>query len=166
MQRSPKLAADTVGGLVWLAFGVAVVYGSWTMDRLESLGINPVTAPGLLPGLLGLGLVAFGLILILRQQQSDAHPGDGSGAGGYDWRRLTLSWLFCVTFAGVFLGRGAPFWLLAAVFVFLHIFFLEDADRVASTSASWRAAVAAVIALAAAVLVTFLFQSVFLIRLP
>ena len=53
-------------------FGAAVVYGSWTMDRLESLGIPPSTAPGVVPGLLGIGIIIFGLVLVLRRDAADA----------------------------------------------------------------------------------------------
>ena len=69
----PKtLSADRIGGLIWIVFGGAVIYGSWTMDRLQSLGIPPSTAPGVVPGLLGIGIVIFGLILILRRDTTSA----------------------------------------------------------------------------------------------
>ena len=61
-----RFSADRIGGLIWFVFGAAVVYGSWTMDRLESLGIPPSTAPGVVPGLLGIGIIIFALILMLR----------------------------------------------------------------------------------------------------
>ena len=61
------LTADRIGGLIWFVFGAAVIYGSWTMDRLESLSIPPSTAPGLVPGLLGACIIVFGLVLVLRQ---------------------------------------------------------------------------------------------------
>ena len=179
------MTADRIGGLIWLVFGAAVVYGSWTMDRLESLGINPVTAPGLLPGLLGLGFIGFGLVLLLRRGEprlvgeapaetgaieTDAvetgTPQLGVAEGGEDWRRLALSWALCVVFAGGLLGRGLPFWLLAAVFVFLHILLLDDADRIAATPLPRRIATAVVVAVATAAAVTFVFQNLFLIRLP
>ena len=183
--RPAFLNADRIGGLVWLVFGAAVVYGSWTMDRLESLGINPVTAPGLLPGLLGLGFIVLGLVLLLRRGEprlmgeapaeagavatgtvETGAPGHGAAEGGEDWRRLSLSWVLCVVFAGGLLGRGLPFWLLAAVFVFLHILLLEDADRAAAAPLSRRMALAGIVAVATAAAVTLIFQSLFLIRLP
>ena len=183
--RPVLLNADRIGGAIWLVFGAAVVYGSWTMDRLESLGINPVTAPGLLPGLLGLGFIGFGLVLLLRRGEprlvgeapagtgaietdavEPAAPGHAAGEGGEDWRRLAISWALCMAFAGGLLGRGLPFWLLAAVFVFLHILLLDNADRIAARPLPRRAATAAVIAVATAAAVTFVFQNLFLIRLP
>ena len=44
--QQPSPRADLVSGLGWIALGGAIVYGSWTMDRLENLNINPYTAPG------------------------------------------------------------------------------------------------------------------------
>ena len=38
------------------------------MDRLQSLGIPPATAPGVVPGLLGIGIIIFGLILLVRRE--------------------------------------------------------------------------------------------------
>ena len=52
MKPSGKMTADRIGGLIWIALGAAIVYGSWAMDRLTSLQIHPATAPGLVPGLL------------------------------------------------------------------------------------------------------------------
>ena len=41
MDLPRSFSADRIGGLIWIVFGSAVVYGSWTMDRLQSLGIPP-----------------------------------------------------------------------------------------------------------------------------
>jgi len=171
-------SADRIGGLVWVLFGGLVFYASWTMDRLESQGVAPITAPGLLPGLLGLGMIGFGLVLLLRR--GAAPQGDAHGVGHLgipvetetasdpriDWRRLGPSWLLSVAFAGVLLGRGLPFWLLAAAFMFLHLVLLEDEDRRAARPLARRIAVAALIAGGTAAAVTLVFQELFLIRLP
>lgn len=179
MPGALRLDADRVGGLIWLALGLAIVVGSWLMDRLPALGINPLTAPGLLPGLVGLGIVAFALVLLLRRSQAataaerattaePAVPAEPSGqaAAPEDARRLALSWLLCLAFAGLLLGRGLPFWLLAAAFVFLHVVLLDDADRIAGRPLARRAAVAAAVAVGASAAVTMVFQDLFLIRLP
>ena len=53
------MSADRVGGtLSGVVFGAAIVYGSWTMDRLESLKIPLSTAPGVVPGVLGIGIIS------------------------------------------------------------------------------------------------------------
>jgi hypothetical protein len=161
---------DRIGGAIWFVFGAAVLYGSWTMDRLGSQGIQPLTAPGLLPGLLGLGMVAMSLVLLFRRR---VHEGAASLEGaasdeqaGTDWKRLLLSWGLCVAFAGVLLGRGLPFWLLAAGFVFIHLLALEDRHRIEGRPLLRRVGEAALVAAATSGIVTFVFQNVFLIRLP
>jgi hypothetical protein len=149
------------------------------MDRLESQGVEPITAPGLLPGLLGLGMIGFGLVLVLRRGtrlQSNFQPAGhlgiaaesdpGAAETRIDWRRLGLSWLLSIAFAGVLLGRGLHFWLLAAAFIFLHLMFLEDDDRIAARPLGRRLILAAVIAGGVATAVTLVFQDLFLIRLP
>ena len=50
---------DRIGGLIWVVFGGAIVCGSWTMDRLQSLGIPLSTAPGVPTGLLGFGFIVL-----------------------------------------------------------------------------------------------------------
>lgn len=168
--------ADHIGGLLWLVFGAAVFYGSWTMDRLESQNINPVTAPGLVPGLIGLSIMALALVLLFRRNKSAGvvafddrlieSTGEQSSETPLNWRRLGLSWLLCVGFAGVLLGRGLPFWLLAGIFVFLHVLLLDDPDRIAKRPLVRRVLFAAAIAIATAAFVTIVFQEVFLVRLP
>ena len=166
---------DRIGGLVWFVFGAAVFYGSWTMDRLETQNINPVTAPGIVPGLIGLGIMAFALVLLVRR--SGSMVGDHGGhlievhaeeAPDHppNWRRLGLSWVLCIGFAGLLLGRGLPFWLLAGTFVFLHILLLDDPDRVAERPLARRVAFAAAVAVCTSAVVTVVFQKIFLVRLP
>ncbi len=113
------LSADRIGGLIWFVFGVAVVYGSWVMDRLESMNIPPSTAPGVVPGLQGIGFIIFALILMFRAQNriivNTYASDDAAGAladtndaddGGFYWKRILLSWTLCMTYAAVLLGSG------------------------------------------------------------
>lgn len=160
---------DRIAGVIWFVFGAAVFYGSWTMDRLASQNINPLTAPGLLPGLLGLGMMVMALVLISRRSIGRATSVMGvtpAEEAGTNWKRLLASWTLCVAFAGILLGRGLPFWLLAAGFVFVHILVLEERHRIEGRSFLRRFIEAAVIAAATSAVVTYLFQNLFLIRLP
>src|SRR5688572_16699088 len=114
------ITSDRIGGAIWILFGAAIAYGSWTMDRLASLQAPPLIAPGLVPGLLGLGLIAFGLILVLRSGPAElsavipveAKTELASDADDFEWRRIAVSWVLCIAYAGVLLGRGAPYWLI------------------------------------------------------
>lgn len=148
---------DRIGGLLWLLLGLSIAYGSWTMDRLERLGIHPLAAPGLLPGIAGLALAALGLAMLLRRR------GEAPAAEPADWGRLAVSFALCLGFAGVLLGRGLPFWLLAGAFLLAHILLLHDAEGGGPLR---RFAVAAGVAVAVAWLVTWSFEALFYIRLP
>src|SRR3954470_11962940 len=64
--------ADFKDAIGWIVLGIAVLVGSITMDRLEQQNINPVTVPGLLPGLLGLAMILLGAVLGLRSWQRGA----------------------------------------------------------------------------------------------
>jgi hypothetical protein len=174
MRHFAALTPDRIGGLIWFCFSAAVFYGSWTMDRLASQGVDPVTAPGVLPGLLGIAMMGFSLVLILRRKppevqsfiSHEAVPAEGQVQDNIAWKRLALSWTLCMTFAGLLLGRGLPFWLLASAFMFLHVFFLEDAERQAAIPRWKRALIAAAIGISTGVVITLVFQKIFLVRLP
>ena len=135
-----SLSADRIGGLIWIVFGAAVIYGSWTMDRLQSLGIPPSTAPGVVPGLLGIGIILFGLVLVLRREAAGAPafaeaegaaPAEAAPAeSDFHWKRAALSAFLCLTYGGALLGSGVPYWLLTTAFLFLHIVLLDETTDV------------------------------------
>ena len=62
----PPARADFYGGLAWVALGLAIGIASWRMDRLERMGVSFFTAPGLVPGVLGILIAAGGLVLAAR----------------------------------------------------------------------------------------------------
>jgi putative tricarboxylic transport membrane protein len=176
MQWIKAVSADRIGGLIWVAFGGAVVYGSWAMDRLQSMGIPPATAPGVVPGLLGIGIIIFGLILLVRREPSTADaeetaasieaPADMPAADELQWKRGALSWALCMTYGGVLLGGALPYWVLTAAFLFLHILLLDETEAVPAVPTLRRLATAAVIAPVVATVVMLVFQRIFLVRLP
>ncbi|MGH8640182.1 MAG: tripartite tricarboxylate transporter TctB family protein [Burkholderiales bacterium] len=168
--------ADRIGGLIWVVFGAAVVYGSWTMDRLPSLGIPLSTAPGVPTGLVGLGFIAFGMVMLLRRAPPQAISYSAASASpepeaqpqdqGFAWGRALLSAALCLAYAGLLLGRGLPYWLLTAGFLFLHIVLLDETDRVPARPTLRRLLAAALIAPSVTVVVVLVFENLFLVRLP
>ena len=154
MHLTKAISADRIGGLIWVAFGGAVVYGSWAMDRLQSLGIPPATAPGVVPGLLGIAFIIFGVILLVRREPAPADaaetatPADVPAAHRDElhWQRAALSWTLCMTYGAVLLGGGLPYWVLTAAFLFLHILLLDETEAVPASPTLHRLGTAAVIA--------------------
>ena len=165
--------ADRIGGLIWFVFGAAIVYGSWTMDRLEHLHIPPATAPGVVPGLLGLGIMAFALVLMLRTERHVTVDFAGDHAaepeaddGSFHWKRLSLSAFLCLSYGVLLLGRGVHYWILTAAFLFLHLLLLGESEDVPQRPTLRRVVLAAALALAVSTVVTLVFQHLFLVRLP
>ena len=161
----PSARADLVTGGVWIVIGVAIAVGSWRMDRLESQGVPWFTAPGLLPGIVGAGIVIFALMIVMRALRTH----DETGAVAFDKRhamRAALSLALCLGFAAGLVGHGLPFIAAAAIYLFLHIFVLQYPERRAAGEVARGAVVALAIALIAATAVGLIFQEVFLVRLP
>jgi hypothetical protein len=158
---------ELLSAALWAVLGAVIVAASWRMDRLEDRGINPWSAPGLTPGLIGLLMIVFALVLGWRARHATARDDDDAAAPAAGAARRTLiAVVLCVLFAGVTLGHGLPFAAEGAVFIF------------AFTSVyrwpTWRAehrtvrglAQTLVIAVAASTFISWLFESVFLVRLP
>ncbi len=147
----------------WIVFGAAVLAGSWRMERLESLHINPWSAPGLMPGVLGALMIVFGAALAVRALRQPSEPGGGAASAA----RIVLAICLCVGYAAGMLGHGLPFWLGSAAFLFVAVLSFRWLDRDAATPPLARlAASSAAIAIGAALAIGFLFEQVFLVRLP
>lgn len=161
--------ADLAFGLGWAALGVAVTVASWRMDRLEGQGVEPYAVPGLLPGLLGVLLVVLGLALALRGWRGPEGPAGEApvpqATPAEAWR-VALALALCGGVAAGALGRGPPFWLAAFAFVFLSILLFEWPERRREGTLARGAAQAFAIAAVGSAAVTFVFQEVFLVRLP
>ncbi len=170
-EAARRSVADRVFGLGWTGLGIAIAIGAWRMDRLENQGVEPYAVPGLVPGLLGVLLAAFGLALLLRRPRDSAvgAPGDGAEAvqttPAEPWR-VALALVLCIGFVVGALGHGPPFWLAAFLFLFLAILLFEWPDRRAEGTLLRGAAQAAAIAAVASALITYVFQELFLVRLP
>jgi hypothetical protein len=152
----------------WAALGSAILIGSWRMDRLGHQGISPLSAPGLLPGVVGALMLVFAAVLAVQLWRS-APVADGTGdarAGNGGLGPGALAAALCLAFAGLALGHGWPFQLEAALFVLVF--------TTAFSWSTWRSegrvasglATAATIAGSAAIGIGALFERVFLVRLP
>jgi putative tricarboxylic transport membrane protein len=157
--------ADLLTAATWGAVGTAILVASWRMNRLDDRGISPWSAPGLTPGVVGALMMLLALVLALQARHAAAdadEPVPQPGALG----RTLLALALCIGFAGVALGHGLPFVVEGAafIFVFTTLFSLPV----------WRAEHRVVrgllqtlaIAVLASSFIAWLFESVFLVRLP
>ena len=168
MKPETLVKLDFITALVFTALGVGVFEESLRMPRLENLDINPYTAPGLVPGILGIILAALGILLLVRSCLQGGWRISGARFGVRAFfrdkgiQRLALALLLTFGYAGGLLGR-LPFWL--ATFLFVAAFII--AFEWLGSMLSWRRAVTGLIEAAlVAGAVTFVFQEVFLVRLP
>lgn len=161
--------------LLLTALALAVVIESWRMPRLENLGVHPMSAPGLTPGVIGLVLLLLGLLLLVRSLRerraaaaraaASAAPAapaaSAASAASGDGARALLATVLCLVYALGLLGRLPFFWATGLfVFAFVVAFAFERARP-------WRTlGGAAAMALFSAVSVTLLFERLFLVQLP
>ena len=163
MSSTPK--ADFWFSLLLSAFGIAVVAESLRMPRLENLGVHPMSAPGLTPGVLGLILALLGVTLLVRTLRAQRHQtpesSDGKAPPSAGWGRLAITLALCLFYAVALLG-WLPFWLATGLFVFGFVLTFTWGER-----PSWRVALISVaLAIGVSAAVTLLFEQVFLVRLP
>jgi len=163
--------SDFWQGIGWIAFGVAVLAGSITMDRLESQNINPYTIPGLLPGILGVAMILLGGVLAMRSWRRGAFalPRMPFTAHQREVRKRVWTVIaICAVYSVGLIGQGLAFWLGSMIFVTGSILILQRLDhdeaRRRLTPKLWMQAI--VIGLAASVITQVVFQNVFLVRLP
>jgi hypothetical protein len=159
--------SESLSAAGWALGGAAILVASWRMDRLESRGINPLSIPGLTPGVVGALMIALAIVLAVQARRpssaaTEAAVDDVEGSA----RRTLIAIALCVLFAGVTLGSGLPFVAEGAVFIMLFsTVFGWPAWRAEHRVARGLANAAAVAVLASAA-ISWLFESVFLVRLP
>ena len=161
--------ADLLGGIGWIAFGLAIVAGALAMDRFESVGATLHTMPGLVPGLLGAVIALLGLVLSVRAIRAGAIGGLSSSWSPDARRRASMKRASVATVLALVytLGLVGHVWfpLATALFVFAFIM-VFDVSPEKPRPLKRRALIAAVVAIATSAIVSLVFEQVFLVRLP
>ncbi|HYI86136.1 MAG TPA: tripartite tricarboxylate transporter TctB family protein [Burkholderiales bacterium] len=152
------MRSDRAQGAFWILVGGAIFYASWTMDRLANVGVQPYSAPGLLPGILGVFIAVLGVGMLFRRETATGEA--------IEWRRLVLPIALCLGFAAGMVGRGLPFWLAAWIFIAAMIWTLQYRERKGRKEHARLAAISLSVGLVASVAISLVFQELFLIRLP
>jgi uncharacterized membrane protein YhaH (DUF805 family) len=161
----PPERADFWTGLVLSGAGFLFAFESWRMPRLEERGIDPMTVPGIVPGVLGVTLFVLGLVLAFRRP-SDDRPhvamsdilGTGNGPA-----RLAIALALNLVYALALVGH-LPFWLATFFYLitFMSIFGLAPREG----GAAKRAAIILAVSAAATAGIVYLFDTLFFVRLP
>lgn len=168
--RAPP-RSDLKDAAGWIVLGAAVLVASWRMDRLEAQNINPYTIPGLLPGLLGLGMVFLGALMALRSWRRGALAQPLLAASAHQREERKRIWVviaLCLGYSVVLVGHGLPFWLASSIYVTTSIVILQrmsaDPEQRVLNGRAWLKAV--VIGVLASIVTQLVFQELFLVRLP
>lgn len=155
--------SDLLGGAGWTGFGLLIVAESLRMDRFTAMGAELYAMPGFVPGIIGCVIVLLGLILMLRgwrRRNPVAKAADGSTTPVLN-RRVLVTLALTLVYAAGLIGR-APFWLATALFVATFVWCFAPPEQAHS-----RRLLAAVVAgVLTSLVVTLVFQYVFLVRLP
>lgn len=155
--------ADRIAALVLFVLGMAMLWGGWSMDRLEIRQIHPASIPGLVPMLLGAVMALCAGLLWLGAR--DPQGGGAEPEGEVSWSNAYWALALCLVYALLLVGR-LPFFWATAIFVaaFAGLFGWRDAENPPSR---WRIALtASVYAVLISGAISALFRYGFLVRLP
>lgn len=153
--------SDLWGGAGWAGFGLLIVAASWRMERFESMGAQLYTMPGFVPGMLGGVVLLLGLVLMLRGWRRSLREAAAEPAERLINRRIAITLVLTLVYAGLLIGR-APFWLATALFVAVFVASFAPEEQTARR----RLVVSALAGVLTSAVVTFVFQQIFLVRLP
>ncbi|MGR3341785.1 MAG: tripartite tricarboxylate transporter TctB family protein [Paracoccaceae bacterium] len=165
--------ADFWFGFGLTALGLVVTFESWRMPRLAELNVNPMTAPGLVPGMVGIVLTVLGAVLCARAARAGGWrmPNRASRDHGTDGDlarqtgRFFVALALSVGYAAGLVG-SLPFWAATGIFVFLFVVIFEWRGTRSLASLVRAVFMAALLAVIVATAVTYVFEQVFLVRLP
>ncbi len=153
--------SDLWGGAAWAGFGLLIVSASWRMERFENMGAQLYSMPGFVPGLLGGVVLLLGLVLMLRGWRRSLREATAEPAERLLNGRIGVTLALTLLYAGLLIGR-TPFWLATALFVavFVASFTPEDQPK------ARRLVVSVLAGVITSAVVTYVFQHIFLVRLP
>lgn len=163
MHNDRERSADRRGGIGWIVFGLIIIVHASMMETREYLGATFLTGPGIVPALIGGAIVVLGLAMLLRSMRGEviAYFQESEFQSG---RRVATA-LALMLFYGLVLIGTIPFALATFVFVtaFILVFNLPVAGRPALAKLVAKAVATGAVT---AVTVSFVFQTLFLVRLP
>jgi len=171
MNEKQMRKADFFTSIVLLVFAFTVTGMAFNMPRLEEKNINPYTAPGVVPGILGVIIFILALIMFIRTLRgSDFLPKFKKGnmkslLSDAGTMRLLVSLAICLIYALVLIGN-IPY--ILATFIFVLAFILcFDLKYDAVEGSRKRIIVKALIqAVITSVAVSAAFEYLFLVDLP
>ncbi|MBM4324785.1 MAG: hypothetical protein FJ115_14585 [Deltaproteobacteria bacterium] len=163
--------ADFFTGIALILLSLYVIIESWRMPRLEHLKVHPLSVPGVVTAFVGMVLLLFGIILVIRSIRRGGHrlrvthegfrrlfnhPGN---------QRLLLTAILTIGYS-IFLIGTLPYWLATGLFILVFILLFEW-ERGMNGVQRRRGLISAVlIAILSSAATTLVFERLFLVSLP
>ena len=171
MQEKDMPKADFITSIILIAFSIGVIIMSIQMPRFEHRGAHPLSAPGIVPGVLGFIIGLFGISLFVRSLRQGGHRLGLSKDKFINWLRkpatlrLLLTIALTLIYAWGLIGR-IYFPLATFLFIASFIIIFEYDRHEERNKKVKRIGIALLIALLASASISALFQYGFLVRLP
>lgn len=168
-QRMPK--ADFVTSILLMIFSLAIVILSIRMPRMQELGANPYSAPGIVPGFLGVIIFCLSLTLFIKAVLKNGHKIDlnQNTFVTFFHDQATLRVLLTLAISliyGVGLLGNIPY--ILATFLYVTVFIMLFEYRLDQALARQKKTI--LFAIIQAILVTagvaIVFRYLFLVNLP
>lgn len=172
MSDRKMIKRDFIASVVLLCFSLTVIVQSYLMPRLERRGIDPLSAPGVVPGMIGLVLLCLALILFIRSirrggyrlfQGEPVHGQKGRHQGAAT--RVLLTLVLSLVYAVGLLGRF-DYTVSTAFYIFAFICLFEYQPGTSILQQKKVFILGTVQAVVASALITLVFQKLFLVDLP
>jgi hypothetical protein len=167
--RDPAMTKlDFISSIVLIAFGGLVLLESWRMPRFEEQAANIYSAPGLVPGVLGVVLLLCGFIIFIRSlvlggwrlTSADSKLEIGVGA-----RNVLITVAISSVYVLLLIGN-LPFWLATTIYGFAYTAIFEYRSANPLRTKLSLLVTGFLLALAIALTVTLVFERIFLVRMP
>ena len=169
--------ADFLSAVFFVLLGLGVLLESLGMPRFEGRQANPYSVPGLVPGFIGAALFILGGILLVRSiRQGGASLSRWTRKGrdesvsalllGPENRRnLLIASILTIGYAGGLIGT-IDFTVATAIFVTLFIMLFEWSPDDPARRRAVKIVTALLQGVLVAGIVAYVFQEIFLVRLP
>lgn len=162
--------ADFLTSIFLFVFGLIVFILSIRMPTFRELGANPYSAPGIVPGIMGVILSFMGAILFIRSAIRQGYKIKLSSQAikiffkNDSIKRLLIA-LFLSVFYVVLLGK-INYFILTGMYIFIFVFAFEFKTKKSILSQGKTLLFALLEAVFIAALISFVFRYLFLVRLP
>ena len=168
-ENMPK--ADFVVSILLMCFGLWIVIHSLQMPRFEEVDANPLSVPGIVPGILGIIIFILSLAVFIR---SLTRRGYRLGLNRHTMKnffqdaslqRMLLTIFICIVY-GIFMVGRMNYYLTTFIFVLVFLILFQFLDAEGTTA--WKKLLTLSILQAALVsgIVGAVFRYLFLVDLP